>query len=80
MSVFVLIPLGPKVPLSCHSAWNELKQKTFHYFWDLADPEFGQMPDRYPSLTFSSIAATGFGLSAYITGIENGYISTGRRC
>lgn len=54
---------------------NELKQRTFHYFWDLADPEFGQVPDRYPSLTFSSIAATGFGLSTYITGIENGYIT-----
>ena len=54
---------------------DELKRRTFLYFWELADPQFGQIPDRYPSLTFSSIAATGFGLSAYLTGIENGYIS-----
>ena len=34
-----------------------LKERTFNYFWKLADPTFGQVPDRYPSLTFSSIAA-----------------------
>lgn len=34
-----------------------------------------QIPDRYPTLTFSSIAATGFGLSAYIIGAEKKYIT-----
>ena len=34
-----------------------------------------QIPDRYPNITFSSIAATGFGLSAYLVGIDNGYIT-----
>lgn len=53
---------------------EELKRRTFQYFWDLADKTNFQIPDRYPSLTFSSIAATGFGFSTYIVGIENKYI------
>nr|MBP9194831.1 hypothetical protein [Saprospiraceae bacterium] len=40
---------------------EDLKKRTFHYFWDLADKNNYQIPDRYPTLTFSSIAATGFG-------------------
>lgn len=54
---------------------NDLKLKTFSYFWDQADPFTGQIPDRYPNETFASIAATGFGLSAYLVGIENGFIT-----
>ena len=64
-------PTSQAVPFSM----DELKRRTFHYFWDLADPEYGQVPDRYPSLTFSSIAATGFGLSTYLAGVENGYVT-----
>jgi hypothetical protein len=51
-----------------------LKERTFEYFWNAVDTNF-QTLDRYPSKTFSSIAATGFGLSSYIVGIENGYIT-----
>lgn len=54
---------------------DELEKRTFHYFWDLADKNNYQIPDRYPTLTFSSIAATGFGLSAYITGVENKFVT-----
>lgn len=54
---------------------EELKKRTFQYFWELADKKNYQIPDRYPTLTFSSIAATGFGLSTYIVGVENGYVS-----
>ena len=43
----------------------ELKERTFNYFWNAVDTNF-QTLDRYPSKTFSSIAATGFGLSSYI--------------
>jgi hypothetical protein len=63
--------IKPAVPYS-----NDiLKERTFQYFWKLADPIYGQIPDRYPSLTFSSIAATGFGLTSYIVGVENKYIT-----
>ncbi|HMR86668.1 MAG TPA: glucoamylase family protein [Saprospiraceae bacterium] len=53
----------------------DLKKRTFNFFWELADTNNYQILDRYPTKTFSSIAATGFGLSAYITGIENKYIT-----
>lgn len=54
---------------------EELQRRTFNYFWELADSNNYQIPDRYPTLTFSSIAATGFGLSAYIVGVEKKYIT-----
>ncbi|HEY3386499.1 MAG TPA: hypothetical protein VGK46_08320, partial [Saprospiraceae bacterium] len=54
---------------------EELERRTFNYFWDLADSINYQIPDRYPTLTFSSIAATGFGLSAYIVGVEKKYVT-----
>jgi len=53
----------------------DLKQRTFNFFWELADSTTYQIPDRYPSKTFVSIAATGFGLASYIVGVENQYIS-----
>jgi hypothetical protein len=52
----------------------ELQERTFHYFWDLTDRQTGLVPDRAPAKSFSSVAATGFGLTAYIVGIENDYI------
>ncbi len=54
---------------------DSLSRKTFNYFWDLAESENGQVPDRWPSESFSSIAATGFGLSCYLVGVERGYIT-----
>lgn len=52
----------------------DLKKRTFDFFWHLADSGTWQIPDRYPTRTFTSIAATGFGLGAYLVGVENGYI------
>jgi hypothetical protein len=56
---------------------KDLKERTFMYFWELADKPTGQIPDRYPTHNFTSIAATGFGLAAYLVGIENHYITRG---
>jgi hypothetical protein len=53
---------------------SELKKRTFDFFWNAIDTNY-QTLDRYPTKTFSSIAATGFGLSSYLVGIENKYIS-----
>ncbi len=53
---------------------DELQKRTFLYFWDLVDTQ-SQVPDRWPTLNFSSIAATGFGLSAYIIGAERRWIT-----
>ncbi len=54
---------------------DSLSHKTFNYFWELADSTTAQVPDRWPTESFSSIAATGFGLTSYIVGVERGYIS-----
>ncbi|KFE71978.1 hypothetical protein DB31_0239 [Hyalangium minutum] len=54
---------------------EDLEQRTFRYFWETANLENGLVPDRYPSPSFSSIAAVGFGLTAYGIGVERGYVS-----
>lgn len=54
---------------------DTLEERTFRYFWDLADPRTGLAPDRAPTRSFASIGATGFALTAYPIGIERGYIS-----
>ena len=79
--IFIFIPgcktsVAPSPPpVSQKFSIDELELRTFNYFWKLADPKNFQIPDRYPTLTFSSIAATGFGLSAYIIGVEKNYIT-----
>jgi len=54
---------------------DSLSLKTFNFFWDLADSTTGNQPDRWPSKSFSSIAATGFGLTSYLIGVDRGYIT-----
>ncbi|HEX5304457.1 MAG TPA: Tat pathway signal protein, partial [Dyella sp.] len=49
---------------------DDLEQRTFRWFWDSADPVTGMVPDHYPGESFSSIAAVGFGLTAYGIGVE----------
>ncbi|MFZ1703985.1 MAG: glucoamylase family protein [Saprospiraceae bacterium] len=63
--------VNPYIPYSR----EELKKRTFDFFWQTTDTSHCQVLDRYPTKTFSSIAATGFGLSSYIAGIENKYIT-----
>ncbi|OOG60498.1 Tat pathway signal protein [Rhodanobacter sp. B05] len=53
----------------------DLEHRTFRWFWDSADPKTGLIPDHYPGESFSSIAAVGFGLTAYGVGVERGYIT-----
>jgi hypothetical protein len=54
---------------------------SFDFFWEQANteansPGYGLIRDRYPgSPGVASMAAVGFGLTAYLIGIEKGYIS-----
>ena len=54
---------------------DDLQRRTFDWFWDTAEPANGLIPDRWPSRPFSSIAAVGFGLTAYGVGVERGYVT-----
>nr|WP_253930665.1 glucoamylase family protein [Lewinella sp. W8] len=54
---------------------DELQRRTFNYFWETALPGNHQIPDRWPTERFSSIAATGFGLTAYLVGVERGFVT-----
>lgn len=54
---------------------------SFDFFWNEAQtqtdsPAYGLIADRWPSDTsYASIASVGFGLTAYIIGVEEGYVS-----
>lgn len=54
---------------------DQLEKRTFDWFWDSANPQNGLVPDHYPGKSFASIAAVGFGLTAYGVGVERGYIT-----
>jgi len=54
---------------------DDLEHRTFDYFWHTASATTGLVPDRYPTPSFSSIAAVGFGLTAYPIGVERGYVT-----
>jgi len=49
--------------------------RTFRWFWETTNPKNGLVPDRWPTKSFSSVAAIGFGLTAYPIGVERGYVS-----
>jgi hypothetical protein len=53
----------------------ELQERTFRFFWETANPANGLVPDRYPTPSYSSIAAVGFGLTVYPIGVERGFIT-----
>ena len=54
---------------------DSLERSTFSWFWERSDPESGLTPDRWPTKSFSSVAAIGFALTAYPIGVERGYVS-----
>ena len=54
---------------------DTLQARTFRWFWETTDPETGLVHDRYPSRDFSSVAAIGFGLTAYGVGAERGFVT-----
>jgi len=54
---------------------DDVEKRTFEFFWERANPKNGLVPDRWPSPSFSSIAAVGFALTAYPIGVERGYVT-----
>ncbi|MHB1615852.1 MAG: glucoamylase family protein [Metallibacterium sp.] len=65
------LQVEPALPAS----FVQLEQRTFEYFWNTTNPANGLAPDHYPGSPFASIAATGFALTAYPIGVQNGWIT-----
>jgi maltose-binding protein MalE len=53
---------------------DTLAVRTFRFFWEQSDPRTGLTPDRWPTLSFASVSATGFALTAYPIGAEHGWV------
>ncbi len=66
-------PIAAGAPLD--PFFDELEKRTFAFFWERTNPGNGLVPDRWPTPSFSSIAAVGFGLTAYPIGAERGYVT-----
>jgi hypothetical protein len=70
------VPLRPaSIDARSEAFLDDLQRRTFLWFWELADPRNGLVPDRAPTPSFSSVAAVGFGLTAYTVGAERGWVS-----
>lgn len=55
--------------------YSDIEQRTFRFFWVTVNRGNGLVPDRWPTPSFSSIAAVGFALPAYAVGVERGWCS-----
>jgi hypothetical protein len=55
--------------------FDDLERRTFEFFWKQATPANGLVPDAFPSNLFCSVAAVGFGLTAYPIGVERGFVT-----
>lgn len=71
------VPQAPSAP-RVEALLDTLEDRTFAFFWERGDATTGLVPDRWPTPSFSSIAAVGFGLTAYPVGVERGLVTRGQ--
>ena len=64
-------PMPPRV----YPATDELQERTFHWFTHVTNRANGLTPDRWPTESFSSVAAVGFALTCWPIGVERGWMS-----
>lgn len=55
--------------------YTEIERRTFNWFWETVNRKNGLVYDRWPTPSFSSVAAIGFALPAYAIGVERGWCS-----
>jgi hypothetical protein len=69
-----MAPAAP--PRAAQEAFlDTLQERTFRFFWERTNPANGLVPDRWPTPSFSSVAAVGFGLTSYPVGVERGWVT-----
>jgi hypothetical protein len=66
---------GPTPDFRSDPFLDTVETRTFNWFWETTNAKNGLVPDRFPTKSFSSVAAIGFGLTAYPIGVERGYVS-----
>ena len=66
---------GPVPDYRADPFLDTLETRTFNWFWETTNSTNGLVPDRWPTKSFSSVAAIGFGLTAYPIGVERGYVT-----
>ncbi len=54
---------------------EELQRRTFDWFVHVTNRANGLTPDRWPTPSFSSVAAVGFALTCWPVGVERGWMS-----
>ena len=72
---FAAAPEQPVLPADDEKFLDKVEHDTFLYFWENADPETGLVADTSQPGAPSSIAATGFGLTAICIGQSRGWIT-----
>jgi len=70
-----LVPKGVANSRSLPDFYEDIERRTFRFFWETVNRANGLVPDRWPTPSFSSIAAVGFALTAYAVGVERGWCS-----
>ena len=71
-------PTSPRTGRTLPAFYEDIEQRTFRFFWETVNRNNGLVPDRWPTPSFSSIAAVGFALTAYPVGVERGWCIAGR--
>ena len=66
---------APARAITTNALLDTLQHSAFQYFWTEANPANGLVKDRNTPGSVSSIAATGFGLSAICIGADHGWIT-----
>ena len=64
-------PTGPVLDADL----EDLQRKTFDWFVQVTPRSNGLTPDRWPTRSFSSVAAVGFALTVWPVGVERGWMS-----
>nr|WP_144925877.1 glucoamylase family protein [Paenibacillus bovis] len=72
---------GPTLDKETEALLDEESRKSFDFFWNETttkegSPGYGLIRDRYPGAPgISSVASVGYGLSAYVIGVERGWVT-----